>query len=136
MLQTMRASAKYIFWFILISFAFIAYLMVVFAIIGDLFRDDDTSGWFKAIWIIFLILFPFLTALVYVIARGSGMAERKAREYEQMRKAQDAYIKQVAGESGGGSSSAAEQISKAHELLSSGAITQEEFDALKAKALA
>lgn len=124
-----------IFWFILISFAFVAYLFVVFAIIGDLFRDDDTSGWIKAIWIILLILFPFLTALVYVIARGSGMAERKAREYEQMRKAQDAYITQVAGESGGGSS-AAEQISKAHELLSSGAITQEEFDALKAKALA
>ena len=125
-----------IFWFILISFAFVAYLMVVFAIIGDLFRDDETSGWVKAIWIILLILFPFVTALVYVIARGSGMAERKAREYEQMRQAQDAYIKQVAAESGGGGNTAAEQISKAHELLSSGAITQEEFDALKAKALA
>ena len=123
-----------IFWFILISFAFVAYLMVMFAIIGDLFRDESTSGWIKAVWIIVLIFFPFLTAIVYLIARGGGMTERKRAEYEQMRAAQDAYIKQVAGEGGGGGS-AAEQISKAHELLSSGAITQDEFDRLKAKAL-
>ena len=123
-----------IFWFILISFAFVAYLMVMFAIIGDLFRDESTSGWIKAVWIIVLIFFPFLTALVYLIARGGGMTERKRAEYEQMRAAQDAYIKQVASESGGGGS-AAEQIAKAHELLSSGAITQDEFDRLKAKAL-
>jgi hypothetical protein len=123
-----------IFWFILISFAFVAYLMVMFAIIGDLFRDDSTSGWLKAVWIILLIFFPFLTALVYLIAKGDGMATRKRAEYDEMRAAQDAYIKQVAGEGGGGSS-AAEQISKAHDLLASGAITQDEFDRLKARAL-
>ena len=118
-------------WFIIISFAFIAYLMVLFAIIGDLFRDRDTSGWIKAIWIVLLIVLPLLTSLVYLIARGSGMAERQAVAVKSASEQQDAYIKTVAG-----SASPAEQIKHAKDLLDSGAITQDEFAALKAKALA
>ncbi|WP_201025165.1 PLDc N-terminal domain-containing protein, partial [Desulfitobacterium hafniense] len=66
-------------WFIIISFAFVAYLMVLFSILGDLFRDRGTSGWVKAIWVVALIFFPFLAALIYLIAKGGGMAERRAR---------------------------------------------------------
>ncbi|GAA4355882.1 SHOCT domain-containing protein [Angustibacter luteus] len=118
-------------WFIIISFAFIAYLMVLFAIIGDLFRDRETSGVVKAIWIVLLIVLPLLTSLVYLIARGSGMAERQAAAVKGAVEQQDAYIKSVAG-----STSPAEQIKHAKDLLDSGAITQDEFASLKAKALA
>lgn len=112
-------------------FVFVAYLMVIFSIIGDLFRDDKLSGWLKAVWILFLIFVPFLTALVYLIARGSGMQRRSQAQAHELRAAQDAYIRQAAG----GGSSAADDIAKAKGLLDSGAITQAEFDALKAKAL-
>ena len=112
-------------------FFFMVYLFALFAVIGDLFRDHELSGWWKAVWIIFLIFVPFLTLLVYLIARGNGMARRGAKEARQMQEAQDAYIKQVAS----GGSSATDQIAKAKELLDSGAISQAEFDALKAKAL-
>jgi len=118
-------------WFIIISFAFVAYLMVLFAIVGDLFRDSETSGVAKAIWIFCLIFFPFITALVYFIVRGQGMASRAARQATTVKAAQDDYIRQVAG----GGASPAEQIAKAKELLDTGAISQQEFDALKAKAL-
>ena len=97
--------------------------------IGDLFRDHKLSGWLKAIWIIFLIFVPFLTLLVYLIARGSGMARRGAAEAQQIQAAQADYIKSVAG------SSATDEIAKAKELLDAGTITQAEFDAIKAKAL-
>ncbi|GAA2969892.1 ABC-type Fe3+ transport system permease subunit [Microbacterium terrae] len=122
-----------IIWWFLWIFVFVAYLMVLFSIIGDLFRDHKLNGWWKAVWIIFLIFVPFLTALVYLIARGKGMAERGAREAADMKAAQDAYIKSVAG--GPGSASAADEIAKAKGLLDAGAISQAEFDALKAKAL-
>jgi len=118
-------------WFIIISFAFIAYLMVMFNIIIDLFRDHGTNGWLKAVWIIFLIFLPFLTALVYLIARGSGMASRQRESLSQAAAAQEAYIKNVAA-----TASPAEQIASAKALLDAGTITQAEFDALKAKALA
>ena len=119
-------------WFIIVSFAFIAYLMVMFSIIMDLFRDRETSGLMKAVWIVFLIFLPFLTALIYLIARGNGMAERNVRSAEEMKAQQDAYIKSVAG----GGASPADQIAQAKALLDSGSITQAEFDQLKAKALA
>jgi hypothetical protein len=117
-------------WFFWV-FVFVAYLMVLFSIIGDLFRDHTLNGWLKALWIIFLIFVPFLTALVYLIARGSSMQKRSMEAASEMRAAQDAYIRQTAG-----STSAADDIAKAKSLLDSGAITQAEFDALKAKALA
>ncbi|WP_137845081.1 SHOCT domain-containing protein [Microbacterium sp. 2FI] len=118
-------------WWFLWAFVFIAYLMVLFSIIGDLFRDSKLNGWLKAIWIIFLIFLPFLTALVYLIARGNGMAERSAAQAQQFRAQQDAYIKTVAG-----SASPTDEIAKAKSLLDAGAITQAEFDGIKAKALA
>jgi hypothetical protein len=117
-------------WFILISFAFMAYLMVLFTIIGDLFRDPEASGLAKALWMVALIFVPFLTALVYLIARGGGMAERSARSAEAMRKEQDSYIRQVAA-----TASPADQIAQARALLESGAISEPEYESLKAKAL-
>lgn len=122
-------SLSDVIWAIIVSFAFVAYLMVMFIIISDLFRDRDTSGFLKAVWIVALIFLPLLTSLIYLIARGGGMAERSARQAETIKQAQDAYIRDVAG------SSPAEQIEKAKGLLESGAISQEEFDRLKAKAL-
>ncbi len=120
-----------ILWFIIISFAFFAYLLVLFQIIGDMFRDKEMSGWLKALWIVLLIFLPFLTALIYLIVRGRGMAERQAAGMQQMKEQQDAYIKQVASTG----TSPADQIASAKQLLDSGAITQQEFEALKAKAL-
>lgn len=117
------------FWF----FVFIAYLMVIFSIIGDIFRDHELNGWLKALWIIFLVFVPFLTALVYLIARGNSMAKRSAAQAMDMQQAQTEYIRQVAGSS---TSSPADDIAKAKQLLDSGAITATEYDALKAKALA
>lgn len=117
-------------WWFLWAFIFVSYLFALFAIIGDLFRDRNLSGGWKAVWIFFLIFFPIITALVYLIARGKGMGERQVAAAQQYKAAQDDYIKSVAG------TSPAEQISQAKSLLDSGAISQAEFDALKAKALA
>lgn len=117
-------------WYALMVFAFVAYLFILFFIITDLFRDHKLSGWFKAIWIVFLIFFPFITALVYLVARGKGMGERAQQAQQEMAAAQQAYIREAAGKSG-----PADQITQAKALLDNGAITQEEFDALKAKAL-
>ena len=121
-----------IIWWFLWIFFFIAYLFALFAVIGDLFRDHKLNGWWKAVWIIFLIFVPFLTLLVYLIARGNGMAERGAKQAAELQSAQDAYIKSVAGSGG---ASAADEIAKAKGLLDAGTITQAEYDALKAKAL-
>ncbi len=119
-----------IIWFIIVSFAFIAYLIILFNIFADLFRDHELSGWLKAVWIILLILFPFISAFVYVIARGPGMARRQAAALGDMKTRQDEYIKSVAA-----SASPADQIAQAKSLLDSGAISQAEFDSLKAKAI-
>ena len=120
------------FWLLVWSFFFVAFLMALFQIVVDLFRDQELSGWWKALWLIFILFLPVLGALVYLIARGNGMAKRQMRDATEARQATDAYIQSVAGQS----SSPAEQITKAKGLLDSGAITQAEFDALKAKALA
>jgi hypothetical protein len=124
---------SWIAWFFWV-FVFFAYLMVLFSIIGDLFRDSELNGWIKAIWIIFLIFVPFLTALIYLIARGNGMTKRSIAQATEMKKAQDEYIRATAGTAG--SSGGADDIAKAKALLDAGTITQAEFDALKAKALA
>ncbi len=118
-------------WFIFISFVFVAYLMVMFSIISDIFRDREMSGIVKALWCVALLFLPFITALVYVIARGGAMAERNARAVAAQRQQQDAYIREVAGQS-----TPTDQIAQAKGLLESGAITQAEYEALKAKALA
>lgn len=117
-------------WHFLIIFAWIAYLLVLFQILGDLFRrDHKTSGWVKAIWVAFLILFPWITALIYLIARGKGMAERAQEAAAGAKKEADDYIRQAAGRS------PAQEIADAKALLEAGTITQAEFESLKAKSL-
>ncbi|BBY58109.1 SHOCT domain-containing protein [Mycolicibacterium sarraceniae] len=117
-------------WHFLIIFAWIAYLLVLFQILVDLFwRDHTTSGWAKAVWVIFLIAFPWLTALIYLIARGKGMTQR-ARDAALAAKQQtDEYIRDAAGRS------PAQEIEHAKQLLDAGTISQQEFESLKAKAL-
>ncbi len=113
-----------------VIFAFIAYLIILFNVLADLFwRDHKSSGWAKAIWVFFLIVLPYLTALVYLIARGKGMAERAQDSAARAKQETDAYIKAAAGRS------PAQDIIDAKALLSEGAITEQEFHALKAKAL-
>ena len=119
-----------IIWWFLWIFFFMAYLFALFAVIGDLFRDHKLNGWWKAVWIIFLIFVPFLTLLVYLIARGNGMAERGAAQARELQAAQEAYIKQVAV-----GTSPTDEIAKAKALLDAGTITQTEYDAIKTKAL-
>lgn len=122
-----------IIWWFLMIFVFISYLFVLVAIIGDLFRDHKLNGWWKAVWVIFLLFFPIITALVYLIARGRGMGERSQAQAKQLQEAQSEYIKSVAGT--GASASPADEIAKARALLDAGTITQTEYEALKAKAL-
>jgi len=116
-------------WWALTLFAFIAYLLALFSIITDLFRDRKLSGVAKAIWLVFLIFLPFLTALAYLVFRGPGMAERSIGQQRAAQQAADDYIRSVAGGPAG-------EIAQAKSLLDSGAISQSEYDALKAKALA
>lgn len=117
-------------WSAIVVFAFIAYLLILFNIIVDMFwRDHQTSGWVKAIWVIFLIVFPYLTALVYLIARGEGMAIRARESAATAKRETDAYVREIAGRS------PAQEIAHAKELLDAGTITQAEFESLKAKAL-
>ena len=114
-------------------FLFFAWIMCLFWIFGDIFRSRDLGGVAKTLWVLFVILIPWLGILVYLIARGKGMHERQLEQVKDMQRAQNEYIKSVAGSS---STSATDQIASARGLLDSGAITQAEFDQLKAKALA
>jgi hypothetical protein len=116
------------FWF----FIWIAAIMVWFRCLWDLFGDSEVSGWGKAGWAIVLIFIPWLGALIYLVVRGRSMNERQMAALAQRKAEQDKYIQQVAG----GSNTPADQIASAKSLLDSGAISQAEFDALKAKALA
>ena len=119
-------------WLVFITFVFISVLMMLFSVIVDLFRDDSLSGWGKAGWAVLLIFVPWVGALIYLIARGRSMTERQMAEVAEMKAAQDSYIQEVAGSQ----ATPAAQIADAKALLDSGAISQTEFDALKAKALA
>ncbi|MFN9209623.1 MAG: SHOCT domain-containing protein [Betaproteobacteria bacterium] len=117
-------------WLMFSTFVFIAYLFVLFQIVSDLFRDHELGGGSKALWIVGLIVQPMLTALVYNIARGRGMAERQRAALQRAKSDTDAYIRQVAGKS------PADQIADARALLDAGTISADEFAKLKAKALA
>jgi hypothetical protein len=119
------------FWLLIWWFLFFAYLVILFQIIGDLFRDHELSGWWKALWIIGLIVMPFLIALIYVIARGRGMAERQVKAVQQAKSDTDTYIREVAA-----GKSPAEHIAEAKALLDAGTIDETEYAQLKAKALA
>lgn len=120
-----------ILWWSLTFLVFIAYLMALFSIIADLFRDKKLNGFVKAIWLLFLIFLPFLTAFIYLIARGSGMGERAELQVRKAREDTDRYIRNVAGSS----PTPTDEIALAKQLLDSGAISQSEFDALKQAAL-
>ena len=115
-------------------FIFFAWFMCLWWIFGDLFRSRDLGGVAKTIWTLFIIVLPFLGILIYLIARGRGMTERTIESQEELQRRQAEYIKTVAGNSAG--SSPADQIASAKSLLDAGTITQQEFDQMKAKALA
>ena len=119
-----------ILWSMIIFFAWVAWIWTLILIFGDLFRRHDSSGWVKAGWTIFLILIPFLGVLVYLIVNARGMAERSASQAAASQAHFDQYVQSVAAKGG-----AAGEIDKAKQLLDSGAITQAEFEQLKAKAL-
>ena len=123
-----------IFWSLIVFYFWFMLIWIFIRIFADIFHRRDITGGMKAVWIIALIFAPLISALVYLIARGRGMAERQVAAMRQQQSATNAYIKQVAG-SGGGKSSA-EQIADAKALLDSGVVTQAEFDTLKSKALA
>ncbi len=112
-------------------FVFAAWLMVLFTILSDLFRDHDISGWSKAIWIVFLIFVPFLGALIYLIARGQGMRERAIKQQEAAQQQLDDYVRQTAS-----SGSAADELAKLARLHDEHKLSDAEFEKAKAKIVA
>ena len=115
-----------IFWWFFVVYAFFAFLYALFIVISDVFRDKDLNGWWKAVWIIFLAFVPFLTLLVYMVARGKGMAQRSMERARRDQAEADSYIRSVA------SASPTEEIAKAKALLDAGTITPVEFQRIKA----
>jgi Short C-terminal domain/Phospholipase_D-nuclease N-terminal len=120
-------------WTIVIFFVWVAWLMILFRLLGDIFRRHDISGWGKAAWLVFLIVLPFLGVLIYLIAHHDDMANRNVEEAKVSQARFDDYVRSVAGD--GGTGGPAAEIEKAKQLLDSGAIDQAEFERLKAKAL-
>jgi hypothetical protein len=118
-------------WSIIIFFLFLSYLILLFQIVADIFRDSKLSGGYKALWIFFLLVAPVVTALIYIIARGNGMNERNLKAVTTAQQEAEEYVRRVAGTPG-----PAEQIASAKSLLDSGAITDAEYQQLKAKVLA
>ena len=116
---------------ILIFFGFVIWLWLLFTVFADIFRRSDASAWVKVLWIVLIILLPFLGVFIYLIAEHKGMSERSIKQEEAARSQMDQYVKSVAGDRG-----PAEQIANAKRLLDSGTITQAEFDQIKQKALA
>lgn len=115
---------------VLAVFLFVAWIMVLFTILSDLFRDHEMSGWGKAIWVVFLIFIPFLTALIYLIARGSGMRDRALAEQAEAKKQFDEYVRDTAG------SSDVDQLANLAELHDKGKLSDAEYEQMKAKLLA
>ncbi len=119
-------------WTILVFFLWVAWFMLLFHVIGDVFRRRDASGGKKTLWLVFVILVPFLGVFVYLIANSDDMARRSIERSQAAQADMDDYVRSVAGSGGG----VAAEIDRAKQLLDSGAITQAEFEAIKAKALA
>ena len=117
-----------VFWTILIFFFWVIWIWIVITVLIDVFRRHDIGGWAKAAWTIFVVILPWLGVLIYLIAEHDGMRERGMKEAQAQEQAFDEYVRDTTGGS-------ADEIAKAKGLLDSGAITQQEFDALKAKAL-
>jgi hypothetical protein len=115
-------------WAMIVFFAWVAWIWIVITVFIDLFRRHDIGGWGKAGWVVFVIVLPFLGVLVYLIAQHDGMRERSVKQAQEQQAAFDKYVRDTAGGS-------AAEIAKAKELLDAGTITQEEFDAIKTRAL-
>ncbi|HEY1286182.1 MAG TPA: SHOCT domain-containing protein [Solirubrobacterales bacterium] len=111
-------------------FFFVVWIWILITILTDLFRDHEMSGWGKAAWVLFLVIVPFITALIYLIARGEGMRERAIRAQADAQKQMDSYIRETAN------ASPADELHKLQELKEKGALSDEEFDRAKAKLLA
>ncbi|WCI09106.1 SHOCT domain-containing protein [Arthrobacter sp. OVS8] len=118
-----------IFWWFIYVYAFFAFLFALFVIISDIFRDKELNGWLKAVWLVFLAFLPFLSVLVYLIARGKGLTERAAERSRQNREATNAYIREAAA------ASPTEEIAKAKALLDAGTISPAEFEKIKSSVL-
>ena len=118
-----------IFWWFFIVYAIFAFLYALFLVIADLFRDHQLSGWWKAVWIVFLAFVPFLTLLVYMIARGKGLTERSMEHARRNQEQADSYIRQAA------TASPTEEISKAKALLDSGTISPDEYQRIKTRVM-
>jgi hypothetical protein len=131
---TVLAASNYpfldVFWTILIFFAWVAWIWIAITVLIDLFRRRDLSGWAKALWVVFVIVLPFLGVLVYLLVYHDGMAERSNKDAADSQAQFDDYVRRTAGTGG-----AASEIEKAKQLLDNGTITQAEFDAIKARAL-
>jgi Short C-terminal domain/Phospholipase_D-nuclease N-terminal len=115
---------------VLSIFFLVIFIWILIAVLTDLFRDHEISGWAKAAWAFFLIVFPYVTVFVYLIARGQGMRERGIREQAEAQKEAEAYVRRVAG------TSPVDELQKLNELREKGAISQEEFDQMKTKLVA
>jgi hypothetical protein len=118
-----------VFWSMIIFFFWVIWIWIVITVLIDVFRRHDIGGFSKALWVIFVVILPWLGVLIYLIAEHDGMRERSIKQAQAQKQQFDDYVRDAAGGSAG-------EIAKAKELLDSGAITQAEFDALKAKALA
>ena len=127
-------------WTMIVFFAWVIWFWLLIVIFSDLFRRSDISGWGKAGWFLLVLVLPYIGVLIYLIAQGKHMAERRQSDAIDSKKQFDAYVRDVAASPSGGSAgtgnSASDQISKGKQLLDSGAITADEFEALKRKALA
>ena len=119
-------------WTMILFFTWVIWIWMMVVILTDVFRRRDMSGFSKALWVVFLILVPFLAALIYLIANHDGMTDRNVEQAQKARADMDDYVRSVASDGGG----AAAEIERAKKLLDSGAIDQVEFNAIKAKALA
>jgi Phospholipase_D-nuclease N-terminal/Short C-terminal domain len=120
-----------VFWTMLIFFAFVIWIWILITVLVDIFRRHDTSGFAKVLWIIFIIVLPYLGVFVYLIAEHKGMTERAIKQQEAAQSQMDRYVQSVAAQT-----DPAEQIAKAKGLLDAGTISQAEFDQIKQKALA
>lgn len=116
-------------WLALEIFFFVIWIWILITILADLFRDHELSGWWKAVWVLFLVFIPFVTALIYLIARGGGMRERTIKAQAEAKQHMDTYIREQAHVS------PADELHKLNELKEKGAISSEEFDRAKAKLL-
>ena|ERR1700712_343028 len=119
------------FWTLLMFFGFVIWIWLLFTVFGDVFRRTDIGGWGKAVWIIGVIILPYFGVLVYLIAEHKGMAERAAQQQQAAKAQFDSYVQSAAG-----TTNPADQISQAKTLLDAGTISQDEFNAIKTKALA